>query len=129
MAHFPSPFLSPRVADDDLMTPLMGAVREEHAAIVELLMAKGACVDAAARNGQTALATKDDPELVVLLLKGDGGVCLCVSDTRGYTPFMAAAEAGSDSILRLLLKKRAQVEAKSDRWKRSASRRGSQWTS
>ena len=81
--------------------------------IVQLLLEKGADVNAKDNDGRTALmfaAEKGHTEIVQILLKK--GADVNAEDEYGGTALMIAAENGHTEIIKLLLEKGADVNAK-----------------
>lgn len=96
-------------------TALMLAVRNGHTDTVELLINKGADIEAKDEDGQTPLmfeAAWGDIETVKLLI--DKGAAIEARDDDGNTPLMQAAKQYRTEIVKLLLKKGADIEAKDD---------------
>jgi len=96
-------------------TPLYAGVSSGSAGVVELLLAKGANVNAKYLEGSTPLMFAADAgsvEIVKLLLAK--GADVNARSEKGYTPLIGAASAGSVEIVKLLLAKGADVNAKTE---------------
>ncbi|KAH7176156.1 hypothetical protein EDB81DRAFT_32969 [Dactylonectria macrodidyma] len=100
-------------------TPLSYAIENGHeAAIVRLLLDRGAQIEAADRNGRTPLlhatANRFGSEAVVRLLL-DRGAQIEAADKDGRTPLLYTVKNGhmsaSEAIVQLLLDRGAQIEA------------------
>jgi len=94
------------------LTPLIVAVRHQHADIAEALLAHGARVNAASSDGRTALhfaVAARQANLVELLLANYAYVDALSSSG---TPLQVASEMGFADIAELLLDKGADVNAK-----------------
>lgn len=99
----------------DGWTPLHMAARLGHCAVVEVLLAHGADVNARAHNGlaNTPLlwaVMGRQTEMVTLLLAR--GADVNAANTAGSTPLHKAAIEGNDSLVRLLLSHGARVNAR-----------------
>jgi ankyrin repeat protein len=105
------------VASKQGRTPLMvAAARKGGAAIVDLLLSKGADVHAKDRVGETALtiaARSGDLDIVKLLLAK--GAEPNTADAVGRRPLFAAAIGQNPAIVRLLLQHGAAVNAATSR--------------
>ncbi|WP_143689805.1 ankyrin repeat domain-containing protein [Wolbachia endosymbiont of Nilaparvata lugens] len=93
-------------------TPLHVAVRCDNGKLVELLLKKGAIVNAIDNLGMTPLhfALKYDNEKLVELLLEKGANISSV-DMRGQTSLHIAVHYGREELVKLLLKKGANVNA------------------
>ena len=94
-------------------TPLHYAAREGHAEIAELLIAKGAGLNAKASHGWTPLhlaAKKGHNEVAELLIAK--GADVNANSNRDATPLHHAAKEGHKEIAELLIAKGADVNAK-----------------
>lgn len=99
------------------ITPLMRASTWAHKDIVQLLLAKGADVNAKSNSGSTALIyasmanpTANQREVVQLLLANGADVNAKSED--GWTALMDASARGNLEVVQLLLAKGADVNAK-----------------
>ena len=98
-----------RETDADGTTPLMLAARRGRRAVVELLLARGAPVDAADTRGYTALfhacldpeEDRGHPEVVALLARA--GANLEADIGYGVRPLMYAAGNGEAGVVEVLL--------------------------
>ena len=92
-----------------IYTPLGAAARRGHAAVVALLLDRGAGINDRGRGGETALQEGiDRPEVVSLLVAR--GAAVNVRDYHGGTPLHDAGYDGATT--RLLLEKGADVNAR-----------------
>lgn len=94
-------------------TPLMHAMRHRHADVAVLLLKNGAKPDQRNENGQTAIcfaANENDAALVTLLL--DLGAD--INGGTSWTPLMDAAYNGQIDMVKLLLKRGANVNPQRD---------------
>ncbi len=93
-------------------TGLILALREDHAAIADLLMkAQGIDLEAKARNGDTALmiaAFKQNKAVVQALIALEAEV-----NRPGWTALHYAASVGANEIVQLLLEASAYIDAES----------------
>ena len=95
---------------NDGWSALMAAAKNNHYCIVDLLVWKGASVNAkTTERGWTPLiaAMHSDFEIASLLIIH--GADVNMKDKHGFTALMYAAEAGNASIVQLLLEKGAYV--------------------
>lgn len=86
---------------------------EKRLQIVQLLLSKGARVNAADKLGQTALhiaAVKNDRGIAELLI--DRGANIEVKHREGLTPLHEAARANGKDVVQLLLQKGADANAR-----------------
>lgn len=96
--------------DDGVITPMHVAIREKHPEVVAVLKEHGGrdfiqeMVDAAQR-GDTAMVTA--------LLTDHPPLANCVDEGRGWTPLHFAADADRKDVAELLLRNKAEVNAKS----------------
>ena len=108
--------------------PLHSASEHGHLPIVGLLLAKGADVNVRTENGDTPLhlaalhsngkgqaAKQADLQEVVHLLLQQPKILCDMANNLGLTPLYNAAEKGSESVVRMLLAKRAFLGTKVDR--------------
>jgi ankyrin repeat protein len=94
-------------------TPLMIASKGTHTDIVKLLVEKGANVNAKNNGGYTALMYTWKIEIVKLLL--DKGARINDADKHGRTFFFyVAGTRGSNDLIKLLLEKGVDVNAKAN---------------
>ncbi|WZH50422.1 PNP_UDP_1 domain-containing protein [Fusarium acuminatum] len=104
------------VPDVDGWTPFLWAAERGHKAIVKLLLSTGKVdVDARDENGWTplAMAAMAGRVFLVKLLLDTGKVDVNARDTKyGRTPLSWAAGRGHESIVKLLVEHRANVELK-----------------
>lgn len=101
---------------DEGNTPESAPLRDEDAALVRLLLARGADREGRDESGQTALAhaaSSGKPELVRILL--DAGALIDAEDEHGRTPLMLAAEECKPETVSLLLQRGANVHARTRR--------------
>jgi hypothetical protein len=100
------------VCDSHGQTPLLWAVRGGHEAVVQLLLEKGADIEARDHSGQTALlwAAENGHRAVVQLLL-EKGADIEARDHSGQTALLWAAENGHEAVVQLLLEKGADIEA------------------
>ncbi len=107
----------------DGSTPLILAAGYGETAVVKLLIAKGAAVEAKDPEGETPLIRAacncpivdmpDTSDSVRLLL--ENGADIEARDKQGRTALMAAAGWGRDWIVQILLDKGAQIEARDNK--------------
>ena len=105
-----------RRAADSGNTAEFAPLRPQEAAIVRLLIERGADLEARTELGYTALssaASSGKPELVTLLL--DTGALIEAEDLDGKTPLMLAAEECKPGTVSLLIARGADVNARSKR--------------
>ena len=103
-------------------TPLMLASYKGYKEIVELLIAKGADVNARDDNGKTALLEalnpmhreleKNDKEIAKLLIAK--GADVNAKNNNGQTPLMFAANTGCKDIVELLVAKGADLNVRNE---------------
>ncbi|KAL9117500.1 MAG: hypothetical protein Q9187_005963 [Circinaria calcarea] len=101
--------------DNRKKTALIWAAEGGHEAIIQLLLEKGADVDAKDENGHTALheaAFKGNKAVIRLLL--EKGADIKVKDKDKWTAMHAAALSGHEAIIQLLLEKGADIDAKDE---------------
>ena len=91
-------------------TPLHQAVRQGDVAAVERLLAQGADVNATDEYGRTPLHLADDPKIAEMLLAK--GASLNAPDNTGNTPLHIAAVYGNVEVMKLLIVKGAEVNAR-----------------
>ncbi|KAL8367568.1 hypothetical protein RB599_003451 [Gaeumannomyces hyphopodioides] len=86
-------------------TPLSWAAENGHEAVVKLLAAGKANVEAKDNNGQTPLwrAAENGHKAVVKLLLATGKVDVDAKDNNGQTPLWRAAKNGHEAVVKLLL--------------------------
>ena len=102
-------------AIDDDWTPLVFAVDKGHKEIVEILIAKGADVDAKGQydwNAFHGAALHGRTEIAGLLIAK--GVDVNAKNEEGYTPLFYAAYKGHKEVAELLISKGADVNAQMD---------------
>jgi ankyrin repeat protein len=94
------------------ITPLMKAAWDGDAAIVEMLLAAGAKIDATATDtGETALlnaVTRDHGDVIALLLKNKPDVS--VKNAYGFNALTSAVAAGNQETAGLLLDAGAKID-------------------
>ena len=98
--------------DENVNTPLHLASRGGHLAVVDLLLAKGAAIDAGDRENSTALdvaAQAGRREIVEFLVAN--GAEVNHHDENGLTPLHFAAYQGHPDVVRFLIDKGANVNA------------------
>jgi len=88
-------------------TPLMLAAKEGHLQVVNLLIAKGADVNAKADTSTSAIFLTTNPDIVQALIKG--GADVNIKTKYGTTPLMMATNL---EIVKLLVENKADVNAK-----------------
>ena len=98
--------------NSDDRTVLSYAVQQGWKGIVQLLLNKGADIDATNNDGNTALmwAVKSGRETIMQLLL-DKGANIETTDNNGDTALMCAVKSGRETIVQLLLDKGANIEA------------------
>ena len=103
-----------RGADVNAGSPLVGTAANGHKDVVELLISKGADVNGRDPLGHTALheAAYARHKDVVELLLNHGAD-ITARDKEGCTPLHQAAKGGSKDVVALLIEKGADVHAKS----------------
>lgn len=98
----------------DEQTPLNLASKQADIAIVKLLLEEGSNIEAKDVDGLTPLLTslrRDDPSVSRLLI--ESGANIEAFDTRRrWTPLHWAATSGNNAILRLLLEKHSNINAR-----------------
>jgi ankyrin repeat protein len=98
-------------------TALLAAARRGHADAVSLLLAAGARIDRANAAGETALHVAglagDARSLIALTDRNRAAID--VRDRAGRTPLMAAAEAGKNEAVRILIDAGADRSVRSNR--------------
>jgi ankyrin repeat protein len=108
-----SPELIDQVNDRD-MTALMSAAHGGHAAVVTMLLERGADVTCRDDRGVSALeyAIREDRQEVVLAILGRAGhVVVNAVGPRGTTALLVACEHGREAIAHALLDRGAKVDA------------------
>ena len=91
-------------------TALHQAVRQDEVQAVERLLAQGADVNATDEYGRTPLHLADDPKIAEMLLAK--GASLNAPDNTGNTPLHIAAVYGNVEVMKLLIVKGAEVNAR-----------------
>ena len=101
------------VCDSHDQTPLLWAVRGGHEAVVQLLLDKGADIEARDHSGRTALwmAAKHGHKAVVQLLL-DKGANIEARNHSGQVALSSAAQHGHEAVVQLLLEKGANIQAR-----------------
>ncbi|KFY91029.1 hypothetical protein V498_05706, partial [Pseudogymnoascus sp. VKM F-4517 (FW-2822)] len=101
------------LADSYGRTPLSWASENGQVAVAQLLLDKGAEVDAKDGNGETplSLAAASGHEAVVQLLL-EKSAEVDTNNTDGQTPLSLAAASGHEAVVQLLLDEGAEVDAK-----------------
>jgi ankyrin repeat protein len=97
-------------------------------AVVQLLLEKGADVEARTTTRETAVyetALKGHKAVVQLLLEKEANIE--ARDKTGQTAIYVAASTGHEEIVRLLLEKGADVEAMASGYLRRTARGGRGW--
>ncbi len=100
------------------VSPLMAAAAGGHIAVMGLLLARGADVNANAAQGITALTvamSQDQIEAARVLL--NSGADANTKDSYNTTPLMAAAMNGQPAFVKMLLESGADVTAKNSQGK------------
>jgi cytohesin len=103
------------LSEDIFKTPLHRAAIEGHKDVIELLLAKGADVEARCVSGATALhyaAERDRTEITTLLI--GNGTDVNIKNSKGDTPLHYAAKAGHKDIVELVISKGADINARDD---------------
>jgi ankyrin repeat protein len=106
-------------------TPLMRAARAGDAAVMRLLLAKGADPKLATKDGNTALmfaagvgyrdkntTGSESDALEALKVSLEAGLDLARANTRGETALHGAATRGADTIVQFLVERGADLNAK-----------------
>jgi ankyrin repeat protein len=93
----------------DMITPLSWAVSSDNKELVKLLLARGADPKARGGNILRSAVSRSDTEIVAMLI-AHGADPKALSD--GMTPLHDAADGGCDEVVKLLLSKGAEVNAK-----------------
>jgi Ankyrin repeats (3 copies)/Ankyrin repeat len=107
---------SPDLEDSYGRTPLSYAAEKGHEAVVELLVEKGAELEAKDKDyGRTPLswAAEKGHEAVVKLLLDKGAELEAKDYNYGQTPLIWAVEKGREAVVKLLLEKGAQNHSNS----------------
>ena len=101
--------------DSAQRTPLSWAAENGHEAVVKLLLAKSADIEAKSGFGQTPLskAARNGHEAVVKLLLAKGAD-IEARDNYCRTPVSLAAQYGHEAVVKLLLVRGADIEARDD---------------
>ncbi|KFY47129.1 hypothetical protein V494_00150 [Pseudogymnoascus sp. VKM F-4513 (FW-928)] len=114
--------LAANLKDSYSWTPLSWAARNGHEGVVQLLLGKGAEMEAKDEMyGQAplSLAAESGHEAVVQLLLGEGAEVEAEDQMSGRTPLSWAAESGHEAVVQLLLEEGAEVETKDEMWIRT----------
>ncbi len=98
----------------DAFSPLDLAALNGHSSCVELLVARGADIDATDEEDRTALykSVHLGHDAVTLLLLEKGAAIDMAAEDHGFTPLILAASQGKTSTVRLLLQRGADKEKK-----------------
>jgi ankyrin repeat protein len=97
--------------------PLVIAAANDDEGLIQMLLAKGAAVDARGWHGETALieaASRGRLSTVRILLLH--GADLLTGDRSGRTPLVAASQTGRDAVVAELLKRGAKVDERDPNW-------------
>ena len=89
------------IANKDGWTPLHWAVSENHEDIVELLMARGASIDAITGGGRTPLHLVRGVSVARRLT--EAGASVNVADNDAWTPLHCAVSAGCRDVVELFI--------------------------
>lgn len=96
-----------------LPTPLLAASFHGHAAVVEVLLARGADVRATNVQGRTALHhAADQDHAIVAAMLAQAGAPLDAADFHGHTPLHVAAWQDHRDCVRVLLTSGADLEVR-----------------
>lgn len=92
-------------------TPLHHAARNNHKEIVELLIRRGADINALDWQANTAIHVSKDENIVLSLLQAGGDIDL--KSVPGHTPLMLRASQGDLNVCRLLIDAGAKINEQS----------------
>ncbi|KAJ6439191.1 Serine/threonine-protein phosphatase 6 regulatory ankyrin repeat subunit A [Purpureocillium lavendulum] len=107
--------IGPLVERSGLGGFLVWAAKNGHETVVQVLVEKGADINANGRYGRTPLswAAEDGHEAVVRLLV-EKGADIDAKGRYGLTPLLGAAENGHEAVVRLLVEKGGDINAKGE---------------
>ncbi len=102
-------------------TPLLWAARYGHDAVVQLLLEKGADLEAKDKDGWTPLlwAAENGHNAVVQQLLEKGADLEAKDKEFDQTPLLCAVQIGHDAVVQQLLEKGADLEAKDEEYGRT----------